>query len=88
MVNVWLDFTKLPLVKSPEHIYQVLLKLDKNWLSYEQTELYKTELLVKQNFINLYYNQKYVYIMLGEKDFISKHGETIITKCSNENNYK
>ena len=26
--------------------------------------------------------------MLGEKVFISKHGETIITKCSNENNYK
>ena len=53
----------------------------------EITELLKQN-LVKQNFINLYYNQKYVYIMLGEKVFISKHGETIITKCSNENNYK
>ena len=41
--------------------------------------LIKTNTLIKQGFINLYYNQKYVYIMLGEKVFTSKHVETIIT---------
>ena len=44
----------------------------------------------KTKFHKFVLQSKYIviYIMLDDKVLISKHGETIITICSDENNYK